>query len=53
MAYLAKAIIEENNDPHVIYNDNFKLKGILVGNACVRPDECFSTGSSKYSEFHY
>lgn len=25
----------------------------MVGNACVRPDECFSTGSSKYSEYHY
>ncbi len=53
IAYLSKQIIDENNDPYPIFTDKIKLKGILVGNACVRPDECFSTGSSKYSEYHY
>lgn len=24
-----------------------------MGNPCVRPDECYATGSSKFSEFHY
>jgi hypothetical protein len=26
---------------------------MLVGNPCVRPDECYASGSSKYSEYHY
>lgn len=53
IAYVAKLIIDENNDPYPIYTDKIKLKGILVGNACVRPDECFATGTGKYSEYHY
>jgi serine carboxypeptidase-like clade 2 len=42
---LAKEIIEENNDPFVIYNDNFNLKGTLLGNPCINPDECHSSGT--------
>ena len=38
IAYLAQTIIDENNDPLTIYNDDIKLKGILIGNPCVRPD---------------
>jgi serine carboxypeptidase-like clade II len=44
-AKLAKAIIDENNDPYIIYNDNFKLKGILLGNPCINPDECHASGT--------
>lgn len=48
-AYLAKRMIEENNDPYMIFNDKWNLKGMLVGNPCVRPDECYATGSAKLS----
>lgn len=53
VAYVAKRIIEENNDPYSLWNDKFKLTGILVGNPCVRPDECYATGSEKLSYYHY
>lgn len=42
---ISKYIIEENNDPYVIYNDNFNLKGILLGNPCISPDECHASGT--------
>ena len=35
IANIAQAIVEENNDPQVLYNDDFNLKGILMGNPCV------------------
>jgi serine carboxypeptidase-like clade 2 len=38
ITYTAKLIIETNNDPQAIFSDKFKLKGILLGNPCVRPD---------------
>ena len=38
VAYVAKRIIEENNDPYSLWNDKFKLVGMMVGNPCVRPD---------------
>lgn len=50
---IAKAIVEENNDPYVIFNDNFLLKGILLGNPCMTPDECFASGIEKRSYYHY
>jgi carboxypeptidase C (cathepsin A) len=31
LTYLAKEMINENNDPFRIYNDKFNIKGILVG----------------------
>ncbi len=53
IANIAKAILEENNDPRVIYRDDFKLKGILMGNPCVGEGECFASGAEKHSSFHY
>ena len=53
ITYLAKQIIDENNDPFVIYNDNFNLKGIIAGNPCTRPDECYASGIGKHSYYHY
>lgn len=53
ITYLAKQIIDENNDPFMIYNDNFNLKGIIAGNPCTRPDECYASGIGKLSYYHY
>lgn len=53
IANMAKAIIEENNDPYVIFNDDFKLKGIMIGNPCLAPEECMASGAEKSSYFHY
>jgi len=53
VTYMARAIIEENLDPQEVYNDRFKLKGILMGNPCTKPDECHSAGSGKSSYYHY
>ncbi len=34
---LAQAIIKNNKDPLVIFNLKINLKGILLGNPCVKP----------------
>lgn len=53
IANIAKGIIEQNNDPYTIFNDDFQLKGILVGNPCMTPDECYASGTEKHSYYHY
>jgi carboxypeptidase C (cathepsin A) len=43
-ARLARLIIDKNRDQS-IFNIEIKIKGILLGNPCVNPDECFSSGT--------
>lgn len=51
--HLARAIIDRNNDPAVIFVTKLNIKGLLLGNPCVYPDECFASGSEKNSMYHY
>ena len=51
--HLAKAMIEENNDPFAVYYDKFNIKGVLMGNPCVKQDECYSSGAERQSFYHY
>lgn len=53
ISYLAHSILETNKDPYSIFADKFNLKGILLGNPCVKPDECHATGAVKHSYYHY
>lgn len=53
ISYIAQRIIESNKDPYSIFTDKFNLKGILVGNPCMKPDECHATGAQKHSYYHY
>jgi hypothetical protein len=43
--YLARSIINRNKDPALIFWTKINLKGLLLGNPCVNPDECFASGS--------
>ena len=43
--YLAREIINRNNDPFRIFWSKINIKGLLLGNPCVNPDECFASGS--------
>jgi carboxypeptidase D len=45
VSYLARAIIDRNKDPALIFWTKINLKGILLGNPCVNPDECYASGS--------
>jgi len=36
--YLARAIINRNNDAALIYWSKINLRGVLLGNPCVNPD---------------
>lgn len=51
--YLARAIINRNKDPALIFWSKINLKGLLLGNPCVNPDECFASGSERNSVYHY
>jgi hypothetical protein len=51
--YLARAIIDRNKDAAFIYWSKINLRGILLGNPCVNPDECFASGSERNSMYHY
>jgi hypothetical protein len=53
VTHLAKEMIDRNLDPFSIYNDKWNLKGIMMGNPCVKPDECYATGAYKSSRYHY
>lgn len=44
-SHLARKIIERNKDESLIFWDKINLKGLLLGNPCVNPDECFASGS--------
>ena len=52
-SYLAKRIIYHNEDPFEIISGKINLKGLLLGNPCVAPDECYASGSYKKSYYHY
>jgi carboxypeptidase C (cathepsin A) len=43
--YLARSIVNRNKDPALIFWTKINLKGLLLGNPCVNPDECFASGS--------
>lgn len=51
--YLAREIITRNNDPFRIFWSKINIKGLLLGNPCVNPDECFASGSERNSHYHY
>jgi carboxypeptidase C (cathepsin A) len=53
VTHFAKQILDQNADPFSIYNDKWNLKGILMGNPCVRADECYASGSYRSSKYHY
>jgi len=38
ISYLSKKIIDSNKDPYSIFVDKFNLKGILLGNPCMKPE---------------
>lgn len=42
-----------NADPFSIFNDKWNLKGIMMGNPCVKPEECYAAGSYRSSKYHY
>ena len=49
--FLALAIHEHNQHASTLVKIN--LKGLIVGNACTHPDECFTPGSDGTSMFQY
>lgn len=51
--HLARAIINRNKDPALIFWSKINLKGLLLGNPCVNPDECYASGSERNSHYHY
>jgi carboxypeptidase C (cathepsin A) len=51
--HLSRAIINRNKDESLIFWSKINLKGILLGNPCVNPDECFASGSERNSMYHY
>jgi len=53
ITFLSHLIIEANKDPYSIFVDKFNLKGVLLGNPCIKPEECHATGAQKQSIFHY
>lgn len=52
-AYLAKRIIQHNEDPFEIMDGKINLKGLLLGNPCVLEEECHPSGVPKKSFYHY
>lgn len=44
IGHLSQRIIEENTY-ETTYADKINLKGLLLGNPCVKPDECYASGS--------
>lgn len=40
---LARAIVDQNNDEDLIITTKLKIKGVLLGNPCVSPDECYGS----------
>lgn len=51
-ARLARLILDYNKED-VYYRLKINIKGILLGNPCVYPDECYSFGSIQNSLYHY
>lgn len=37
----------------MVYNDDWKIKGLLMGNPCVGENECYASGAEKHSYYHY
>lgn len=37
----------------MIFISKINIKGILLGNPCVNPDECYASGSERNSNYHY
>lgn len=52
IANIAKAMIDENTS-EVVYNDDWNIKGLLMGNPCVGENECYASGAEKHSIYHY
>ena len=52
IGYLAQLINEENSYEKT-FSEKINLKGLLLGNPCVKPDECYASGSEKQSSYHY
>lgn len=51
--HLARNIIRRNKDQALIFWSKINLKGLLLGNPCVNPDECYASGSQRNSHYHY
>jgi len=46
-------MIKLNQDPFAIYYDKLNIKGVLLGNPCMKKDECYASGSEVSSYYHY
>lgn len=53
MPYLALKIHEYNRAETTSENDRIRMQGIMVGNACTHPRECYDPGLAGNSYFVY
>lgn len=51
--HLARAIINRNKDEALFWETKINIKGVLLGNPCVYPDECHASGTERNSFYHY